>query len=299
VQACDVVLLTEDRYDRPSKTTPYIQNILTEDGLVRKGLENRGMKVQRLSWSDPAFEPSQTRMAVFRTTWDYFDRFPEFCRWLDQVERQTFFSNPIEMVRWNMDKHYLLELERNGVPIPPTRILKRKEPARLALLYRQTGWERMVLKPTVSGAARHTYLLGKENLEDHQSLLNELLREEDMMLQEFQQQIYSKGEIAFMIIGGRYTHAVLKKGKAGDFRVQDDFGRTVHPYQPKAEEIAFAEQVVHRIRPLPVYARVDVIWDNAGRQVVSEVELIEPELWFRMHPPAADCLAEEIVRQLI
>jgi glutathione synthase/RimK-type ligase-like ATP-grasp enzyme len=298
LEACDVVLLTEDRYDHPQKITPYVQNILTEDGLVQKALEGRGMKVHRCSWSDPDFDPSLTRMAVFRTTWDYFDRFPEFRQWLKRVEGKTHFSNPIEMVRWNMDKHYLLELERNGIPIPPTRILKRREPAQLDLLYRQTGWERMVLKPTVSGAARHTYLLDESNLADHQYLLEELLRQEDMMLQEFQRQIYSKGEVAFMLIGGKFTHAVLKKGKEGDFRVQDDFGGTVQPYDPSPEEMAFAERVVARIKPQPIYARVDVIWDNTDRQVVSEVELIEPEMWFRMHPPAAERLAEKIIQLL-
>ncbi len=240
LEACDAVLLTEDRYDHPQKITPYLRNILTEDGLVQKALERRGMKVHRCSWSDPAFDPAQTRVAVFRTTWDYFDRIVEFTQWLDRVEGKTLFSNPIEMVRWNMDKHYLLELERNGIPIPPTRILKRQEPAQLDLLYRQTGWERMVLKPTVSGAARHTYLLDESNLADHQSLLEELLQQEDMMVQEFQRQIYTKGEVAFMLIGGKFIHAVLKKGKEGDFRVQDDFGGTVHPYDPSPEEMAFA-----------------------------------------------------------
>ena len=39
--------------------------------------------------------------------------------------------------------------------------------------------------------------------------------------------------------------------------------------------------------PMPAYARVDVIWNNKSELVVSELELIEPELWFRLNPHAA------------
>ena len=53
-----------------------------------------------------------------------------------------------------------------------------------------------------------------------------------MLFQEFQHQIQSKGEMSLIMIDGKFTHAVIKKAKAGDFRVQDDFGGTVVDYAP-------------------------------------------------------------------
>jgi glutathione synthase/RimK-type ligase-like ATP-grasp enzyme len=83
--------------------------------------------------------------------------------------------------------------------------------------------------------------------------------------------------------------------KPGDFRVQDDHGGTVHEYQPTQEQIALAERAVAACRPRPVYGRVDLIRDNDGRLAVMELELIEPELWLRFHPPAAEAFADGIV----
>jgi glutathione synthase/RimK-type ligase-like ATP-grasp enzyme len=122
-----------------------------------------------------------------------------------------------------------------------------------------------------------------------------LIKKEAMMLQPFQQSVPQKGEVSMMIMGGQYTHAVLKKAKAGDFRVQDDFGGTVELYEPSNAEIAFAEKVVAACAVPPLYARVDIIEDNAGDLAVIEMELIEPELWFRLKPEAADVLAAAVV----
>lgn len=101
-----------------------------------------------------------------------------------------------------------------------------------------------------------------------------------------------------MVFDGQYSHAVLKKAKQGDFRVQDDFGGTVHPYEANAEEIAFVEKVMACVSPTPVYARVDVIWNNEGDLCVSELEMVEPELWLRNHPKAADRFADALYAYL-
>ena len=151
-----------------------------------------------------------------------------------------------------------------------------------------------MIKPAVSGAARQTYLLNMKTVDTHEDTFRELLATEAMLIQQFQENVIVKGEVAYMLFAGKFTHAVLKIAKQGDFRVQDDFGGTVEEYNPSEEEIAFVEKAVATCEPLPVYARVDVILDNDEKLAVTEVELIEPELWFRFHPPAADNLAEAV-----
>jgi hypothetical protein len=106
--------------------------------------------------------------------------------------------------------------------------------------------------------------------------------------------VLQRGEVALMFFNGQYSHAVLKVAKPGDFRVQDDFGGTVHNYTPTDEEIRLGEQTVQACAIVPVYARVDIIEDNNSVPAVSELEIIEPELWFRFHPPSAEQLAEAI-----
>lgn len=293
----DVILLTESRYEKPTNPNWYVQNILTEDRLVQEALERRGLHVTRLDWATPGFDWSCAELALFRTTWDYFNYFTKFKSWLDTLEASTRAINSVLQVRWNMDKHYLLDLQKQGVRIPPTVYIHQGDQISLADLHKACGWTETVLKPTVSGAGRHTYRLNLKNLPEYEAIFQELIAQEDMMLQPFLHNIPVKGEVALMVIGGKFSHAVLKKAKPGDFRVQDDFGGTVHEYIPTQEEIEFAESAVAACDPMPLYARVDVIWDNEDQLALSEMELIEPEMWFRLHPPAADQLAEAIVQQ--
>ena len=291
----DITLLTESRYENPVDPDWYKQNILTEDRLLREALEKRGLKVTRTDWARPDFDWSTTRFALFRTTWDYFHRFAEFSAWLDRASRLTSLINPIQLIRWNMDKHYLQDLEKRRVHTVPTLFIEPGQTTTLPELHQRTGWEHTVLKPAVSGGGRHTYRLNPGNLDEHEPVFQNLLVRESMLLQPFQRHILTEGEKTLMLMGGRYTHAVLKQAKPGDFRVQDDFGGSVQAYTPTPEEIAFAERAFAVCDPAPLYGRVDLVTDNEGRLAVVELELIEPELWFRYHPPSAEVLADALL----
>jgi glutathione synthase/RimK-type ligase-like ATP-grasp enzyme len=141
--------------------------------------------------------------------------------------------------------------------------------------------------------------LNPENRSNHQGVYEVLIAQESLMLQPFQNTIVSAGEISMMIFNGQFTHAILKKAKSGDFRVQDDFGGSVEHYQPTNAEIEFALQTVKACDEQPLYARVDIFKDNDKRIALAELELIEPELWFRHYPEAALVLAEGIMKKLL
>ncbi len=290
----DCVVLTDKRYTINSSSEQYIQNVLDEDAFVVNALKAEGLNAIRLAWDDANFDWNSTKCIIFRTTWDYFDRFSEFSVWLTKVSKQTTLINSEAIIRWNIDKHYLQDLQKNNVHIAETHFIEKGTQTTLKQLHRSLQWNETVLKPCVSGAARHTYKLNAENLDAHETIFQELTSEEAMMLQPFQYNIIEKGEISLMVFNGQFTHAVLKKAKAGDFRVQDDFGGSVHDYQPTAQEIAFAENTVRACKELPLYARVDIFEDNNGHIALSELELIEPELWFRKHPEASTILAKAV-----
>lgn len=295
----DCVILTDHRYLNDSKTNAYKHNVYFEDRLVYHALEELGLKTLRLAWDDMFFDWSTTKSVLFRTTWDYFDRFDEFSQWLETISKQTILLNSEELIRWNINKHYLLDLQKNDISIAKSHFIEQGANVTLYQLHDILDWKHTVLKPCISGAARHTYKLNPENLEDHETIFKELIAKEAMVLQPFQYNIVNKGEVSMMIINGEFTHAILKKAKAGDFRVQDDFGGTVQDYAPTDEEIEFAETCVQACKELPIYARVDMFEDNDGNLALSELELIEPELWFRHHPDAAKLLAKAVKQKLI
>lgn len=290
----DIVLLTQKEYVNPQHVDPYINNILTEDCLLTAALEQQGFKVARTSWDDSQFDWSSADFALFRATWDYFHRFKEFHHWLNNKKDLIHFINPYSVIQWNMDKHYLGDLCQKGVNIPPTVFLEQGELNSLNDIVRQTGWKKAILKPAIAGGARHTYLLDAASADQYQDVFQQLISSESMLLQEFQEQIVSKGEVSFMVFGGTYSHAVLKKAKSGDFRVQDDFGGTLHEYKASTQEREFVEHAIAQCDVLPVYARADVMWDNQDNLCLSELEMIEPELWFRKNEHSARAMADAV-----
>lgn len=293
----DIVILTDTRYVNPVKIDWYVQNILTEDNLVKESLEKRGFRVWRTNWDNPDFDWSLTKIALFRTTWDYFEKFIKFSEWLEKVNNQTRLINPFSIIKWNMNKHYLIDLKEKGVNSTPTRYIKPAESISLKEIIADTRWDNIIIKPAISAIAKNTYRINSKNFEEYEGIFKGLISERAMLIQPFQNNIV-KGEVSFVVFGGKYSHTVLKMPKDGDFRVQDDFGGTVHEYTPNDEEIKFAEKAVSACDTLPVYSRVDVIRDNNNRLCVSELELIEPELWFRRNYQATELFCDALIRSL-
>ena len=283
----DVVILTDHRYVNPKKSCPYISNVLKEDKLVQDALESENLRTIKKDWNDSSFNWSKTKTALFRSTWDYFDQFSDFQKWLYYVNNQCFLINSFDQIKWNLDKHYLQDLKNWGLPIPESIFVNKNSNTNLKNIAKQKNWKHIVVKPTVSGAARHTYNLKNEEIESFQSKWIKLNNGEDFIIQEFQNNVIKKGEIALMIFGGKFSHAILKKAKKGDFRVQDDFGGTVQIIKPSKEIIQLAERTIKKLKPNPIYARVDIIINNDNQPVIMELELIEPELWFRFKEDSA------------
>lgn len=291
----DVVILTDERYVTLQVDDEYNRNVMLEDQLVITELINRGLRVKKVAWSDPHFDWSSTKYALFRTTWDYAERFAEFADWLMEVSIKTRLINSYDIISWNLDKHYLADLERAGVNTVKTHFIEVNDTRTLAEIHKELGWEHTVLKPSISAAAKDTYQLTTADLTSHEAVFKELISQESMMLQPFQKSVMERGELSLMVVAGEYSHAVLKIAKAGDFRVQDDFGGTVHDYEPTTQEIELALKAANAYDSKPLYARVDMIDDNNGNPAISELELMEPEMWFRKKPEAAEKLAKAVV----
>ena len=290
----DITILTQAEYVNPTEKNVYIDNVLLEDQLIIDALEAKGLKVYRTNWDNPDFDWSSTKYVLFRAIWDYFDRFPEFSKWLEEVSQKTKLINPAEQIIWNMDKHYLADLEKAGVNIVKTNFVEIGDTRTLKQAIVDSGWEDVILKPAVSGAARHTYKIKQGEADQHEAIFAALIAEEAMLIQPFLKNITTKGEVSFMVFGGKYSHAVLKKAKAGDFRVQDDHGGTLHEYEASPQEIEFVQNVMAKCKTVPVYGRVDVTWDNDDNLALVELEIIEPELWFRKSTASASLLANAV-----
>jgi len=293
-----ISLLTDSRYTNPTDPPLLVQQVLDEEALLMDALEKRGCRVDRVSWDDKHIKWADRDLCVIRSTWDYQDRMEDFLPWLDRIEKQTSLCNPADMVRWNLDKNYLSDLEKKGIRIPPSRFIRKGENRSLAEHLEGCGWKEAVLKPVVSAGAKHTYRFRMDEADVLEPTFHILVEDEAMMLQEFMPSVLDQGELSLVMIGGRFSHAVRKNPNPGDYRVQDDFGGSFSLSEADTETIDFARSVLEACGGNPAYARVDILRDEQGQALLSEVELIEPELWFRLHPQGAEELAEVLLQEL-
>ncbi|MFN3940870.1 MAG: RimK family alpha-L-glutamate ligase, partial [Chitinophagales bacterium] len=181
----DVVLLTDSRYVNPENPDAYVQNILEEDRLLSMALSRHGIKVFRTNWDNPDFNWRTTRAIVFRTTWDYFHRFAEFSAWLQKVCGETYLINTLDLLQWNMDKHYLSDLSEMGIAIPPTVFIEKGNTAQLQNAVNELEWSEFIIKPAVGGAGRLTYKFNKNTLCAVMRHLQPYLHAEAFLLQPF------------------------------------------------------------------------------------------------------------------
>ena len=290
----DITLLTCRAYYKPDIVTPYIQNILLEQELLKSAFEAQGLKVDITYWDNPTYEWQETKSVFFRTIWDYFERFDEFWEWLEQVKTKTRLINSYELIKWNIDKHYLKDLSSWGIETVPTYFADKGCNMKLHEIAKRNQWKDLVIKPAISASAFKTYKILANEIQANEKLFNSLVQERNMLVQPYFETITQLGEASLMVFDGKFTHAILKKAQPGDFRVQDDFGGTVHNYIPTKAEINFAEKVFETCKTKPIYGRVDIVWDNDKNFYLSELEIIEPELWIRNYPKCAERIAEAV-----
>ena len=88
--------------------------------------------------------------------WDNIHHVDEFLAWADAVAASGVpVRNSPATLRWNIDKRYLADLERAGVPIVPTLWVEpRARTSTVASLALPAG--EVVVKPSVSGGGYRT-----------------------------------------------------------------------------------------------------------------------------------------------
>jgi len=264
-----------------------------DDQPAMEALRRRGVEVVPMVWNDSRVTWDSFDAVIVRSVWDYHLAPDTFSAFLDARTAQRIrFFNPAQLIRWNMDKHYLRDLAKQGVTIIPSVWVERGQPVSIAEVMRQQNWTEAVIKPTVSAGAWRTFRVRAD--EPLSPDVEALIAERNGIIQQFRPEIISEGEWSFVCFDGVYSHAVLKKAKQGDYRVQ---GGDYEGIDAPTGLVAQAAAVVQAVDDTPLYARVDGVFVGQQFQLM-ELELFEPWLFLRTHPEAADRFAEAIVRRL-
>jgi glutathione synthase/RimK-type ligase-like ATP-grasp enzyme len=275
-----------------------LPNLKEDDRLIIDHLLGHGAITEPLVWDNDSQNIDDFDCCVIRSCWDYHLRHEEFLNWIRKVEAQgVTLWNPAHVIEWNMDKVYLRELEQRGVPIPPAAWFARGDNANLLDVLEDRGWNQAVVKPTISATAYRTWVTSREEAQSHQRRFEELLNESGVMVQQFVEEVTTRGEWSLMFFANEYSHAVLKRAKAGDFRVQDDFGGYIEHVTPPSDLIEQAKRIIDLVGEELLYTRVDGI-DVNGELRLMELELIEPVLFLGENNAAPKRFADAIAARL-
>jgi glutathione synthase/RimK-type ligase-like ATP-grasp enzyme len=268
--------------------------------MLLPSLARRNINFRPVVWTDRSVDWSAFDAVIVRSTWDYFNRLDEWYEWLDRVESTGVpFLNPVDVVRWNSHKSYLAELAARGVPVVDTLDAPRGAEVDLAEALDARGWTDAIFKPAVAGAALGLVRVrGGDEARAAQAEFEQQLAEGDVLVQPFLPSIVDYGELSLVYFGGEYSHAVLKRAKAGEIRVQPEHGGLPELVEPPAAAIEAAESVLAAVGTELLYARVDLVRGLDGTLRLIELEAIEPRLFIEQDPCAAARFGDALVARL-
>ncbi|MBW3604008.1 MAG: hypothetical protein KY460_03670 [Actinobacteria bacterium] len=262
-------------------------------------LAGRGIASRLCVWDDATVDWAAWDLVVLRSTWDYPRRYDAFVRWVTDVAAATRVCNPPEVVTWNSDKRYLLELAGCGVGIVPSAVYGPGSPVKLP----DDG--RFVVKPTVSAGAQDTVRYDRTGHADALAHTRRIQSQgRHVLVQPYVEHVDDRGETALVFMGGRFSHAIRKgpiltgapETVGGLFAAEDIRPRTPTDHERAAAELALDALPFDRTDLL--YARVDLLPGPDGTPLLLEVELVEPSLFLRFCDGAPDRLARSIAAHL-
>ncbi len=269
-----------------------------------------GLQAEIRAWDDRTVSWARYDAAILRSPWDYTERLPEFLQWCERVAASIDLINPLPILRWNTDKHYLADLEAAGLPTVPTRFVTPDGDPLTALngfLDAFPEAAEFVVKPTVGAGSRDAQRYRREQAFAAGNHLGDLLqRGRAAMLQPYLDAVDTQGETALLYFDGTFSHAIRKAAL-----LRPDLPPADHTQWPDAiasrvadaYELRLGESLMAAIaarnggEPL-LYARVDLIRDAEGQPRLLELEVVEPSLFFAESSGSADRFVAALRRQL-
>lgn len=262
-----------------------------DDRLGADELERRGFSVGTAVWTDDAVDWARAGTVIIRSTWDYHQRFGQFMRWLDRVGAVTQILNPPHVIKRNAVKTYLRDLGARGVPVVPTEWIDPAERVDLDALLARRGWRKAVIKPVVGLATSGVRIVeaGDRSARQH---LDALLSTGAAMVQPFLESVHTYGERALVYLDGAYSHAASKEAFQ---RLAVVGGAGEAPVVATPQERSVADKAIATLESRCLFARVDVVPDDAGNPIVMEFELIEPTLFLSLADGAPQRFADAVL----
>ena len=271
-----------------------LEDFFAYDTMLFTPLAKLGWQAEEVSWHKQNVDWHEYDVVVIRSTWDYQSDPQAFLKCLEQINAATCLHNSLKLVKWNLSKEYLKDIENQGITIVPTRWFEDFDLPEVADSFESFNTDQLVIKPLISANADHTYRLTRESLLNQSDTLQKTFTHRPFMVQPFLSSIIEEGEYSLFYFAGHYSHCIVKMPKADDFRVQEEHGGQLKLVEATDEMLTQARHTLASLPDEALYARIDLI--RYGQEfALMEVELIEPSLYFNMDANSPQRFAEAFV----
>jgi len=270
------ILVSDNILSQNKESREDVFELTEQMGKLTPAFAAQGMKTELVRWRDAAERADDFDAMLPFFVWDYFEgNEDDFLNEMAKVDATTKLFNPYRVLKWNLNKSYLEELERQGAPVIRTLTVERVTERNINAAFETLGTDTLVIKPQIGGGAWRQALYKKGDPFPSK----DTLPPEAAMIQAFLPSVQSEGEYSFLYFGGQFSHAVNKTPKAGDYRIQSMYGGIEAPYSPSSQEREAARQVLDSLNFTPLYARVDLLRGLDGGLKLIELEMLEPYLY--------------------
>ena len=277
-------------------TCAEFPNLPPDDRLLISALSAQGIHAEPAVWSDPSILWGDFAAIIIRACWDYFRYVDAFRRWLDHLDAASVqVVNSTDVIRWNIDKSYLIQLAERGVATLPT--IHFSDVNRLEGALAATDWPVAVLKPRFSADGHETRMVSVPLDVDGRAHAVRLVSEGGGLAQPFAPEFKREGEWSLVFFENEYSHAVRRHPAGDDFRVQSRYGGWSEPATPSPPTISTAAEILRIVGGEHVYARVDGL-ERGGTFLLTELELAEPSLFLDCATEAPARFGDAIARRL-
>ncbi len=296
-------------------TTAVARDLDDDLAPLAAALRAQAAEVSIVDWDDAAADWSAFDIALLRSPWDYAQRSADFLTWIARAAAQTRLLNPPDVVRWNIDKHYLGDLDARGVAIVPSQFLEPHDDVGSgidAFLDEHADAVEFVVKPAVGAGSRDAQRHARAARGDaiaHARRLHDEQR--SVLLQPYLDRVDDVGETALIFFDGQFSHAIRKGAllkPRSDSTTALFAPEQIAPRTPDATELDLARRALAVIsaqfgeqsgeKPL-LYARVDLIRDGGGAPRLLELELTEPSLFFAQCAGSAERFARALLARVV
>ena len=274
-------------YSGMAEEEPNFLDMCGNDRL-RRALQNQGAQCDVTPWDSNNIPWESYNAVLCRSPFDYPQQSKRFKDWVKTLQsRGANLYNKPDMLLWNMNKNYIFDLQKKGIPIPdsvfiPKKSQQEKVPV-LSDIMRQRGWRSACVKPVIGNRSQN--VLEVHDPSASQAKFEKLARAKDTIVQEYVNG-YKNGETCLLFFNGKYSHTIKKPALAVP---------TFEYVNPKKDELDLAMHVMSLLDEAPLIGRVDLVRREGGGLVLGELELLDPLMYLTNNIP--NVLANIIIKK--